>query len=94
LFENLNYLQHDRERFQAGMNPVTLLAEHKRKVILNALTELPTEVNESRSVSQSKLANYIENKAIEESSGKNGKDYFRVSVSSTTSGSTNKDLQL
>ena len=50
-----------RKRLSAGLNPITLLAEHKRKVILNAMTEgLVTEIQESRSKSQEKLANYLE----------------------------------
>ena len=49
------------ERHKMGMHPVTLLAEQRRKIVLNALTDLEYP-NEDKRISQKKLAQYIEAK--------------------------------
>ena len=49
------------ERYNSGVHPVTLLTEQRRKIVLNALTDIGY-VTEDRKTSQSKLADYIESK--------------------------------
>lgn len=47
------------ERYNSGMHPVTLLAEQRRKIVLNALTDIGYE-NEDKKVSQLKVSEFIE----------------------------------
>jgi hypothetical protein len=49
------------ERHKSGLHPVTLLTEQRRKIVLNALTDIGYP-NEEKKVSEKKLADYIEAK--------------------------------
>lgn len=51
------------ERYNAGLHPVTLLAEQRRKIVLNALTDFGYD-NEEKRVSQTKLTELLEGKNL------------------------------
>lgn len=51
------------ERYLAGVHPVTLLTEQRRKIVLNALTD-QGYVNEEKQVSENKLREYLESKDV------------------------------
>lgn len=49
-----------KENYEAGMNPVTLMAAHRRKIILQALTDSREGIGESRDFCKDKVKQYLE----------------------------------
>jgi hypothetical protein len=61
LVESLFSKKSVKNRYDAGINPITLLTERKRKVILNAMTDIH-DIKETKELSKLKLDNYLANK--------------------------------
>lgn len=52
----------NQQNYKAGINPVTLMTAHRRKIILQALTNSDENINETREFSISKLNDYLSEK--------------------------------
>lgn len=50
----------NKQNYKAGINPVTLLTAHRRKIILQALTNNDENINETREFSIDKLNQYMD----------------------------------
>lgn len=56
---NVLKIKQNKDRYNAGLSLSTLMTEHKRKVLLNALTDQMQLENESRDLSRKKMETYL-----------------------------------